>query len=648
MANQTSHPAESQNTMWAAAAVLSTATLPLAWPSTWGLWSVALFLPALSGLICVMWLVIRGLAEVLIRRCWPTKISEHFPAFVAGTKSLEGPWWTGSLSERIALADYQRYLRHGLKGIRAQFEVVERREHIPPGELRASVLSMTRRWSPDGVLPIEPLPNLITVVDPIHASITLGNDFDWLLHHPLLQRLHEVRQLAFAFPRFPSATHTRFAHSLGVAHLAGAAMQRVLDRGKIYNSDGETPHLLSAEEQRRLVNLAIACGLVHDIGHPPLGHTLDRFFGRELAEGDQVADKKLLPHLLRQLAEPLAAVEGINLEAVEQVLLSSRQTPLPGWDEFVGALVNSELDVDRLDYLKRDAHFTGQHEGLMNLGNLVNAMRPYGQNGSIFLSFDEAYLNDLEQFVYARDAMYLRCYEHPSKSVSEWLILRATAALIARHPELRDCLTELALLSDSQLIQLVMESRCEEAQELFGRAFRAGSESYEEVFSMPFVSHKVDGRLQSLHGDFALSEPGLLEKVRTIESDIAKAAGIDLPDLVLTLPGWGLSDEREPGHGILVLRRKGRGFESEPLATEDSDKSVSNFLIRTKMVPQDLVASATDLEDLKRDSHAARGISMFSILRKTRFKLRLLIHRRAIDRADHAVTALKSLGVRDG
>lgn len=508
------------------------------------------------------------------------------------------------------------------------------------------VRTMSERCISEVPLRAHPAVNII-YADPIHRTIEFPPKFTWLLTQPSLQRLNEIRQLPFAFPKYPGATHTRFSHSLGVAHLARSVVRRVIERGIVYTTTGKKQLALDAAERERLVSLATVCGLVHDMGHAPLGHTLDRFFRTQFFEGEATsdADKEFLPRILNSLAEPIKAIDGIGLEEVREILAGEES--LTGWLVFLSQLVNSQLDVDRIDYLQRDAHFTGQLEGLLNVESLLSSIRPFESGDRIFLTFDESYLGDIEQFVYARDVMYLRCYEHPHKVVSEALSSRAVHRLFKLVPELRDNLDSFATLTDMQLVEIVNSLKDDEEggpRDLFRRVSRCEALAYSEVDSVPFDTNAVDGWLKVLLGDFTYASETLMDKVAETEKRIAAEAGVDAQDVVLVLPDPKANEERTIALDIYVLVKENAGYRSIPLLSEEEETSPSEVLQRRKFVPKEVVDAAEDLDEVRRA--AATGISLLGIIRRARFKLRLFLKNTGEDSRTAVKKAFRGLGVR--
>lgn len=597
-----------------------------------------------------VWVFARGVAEVLIRRLKPSLIVQHLPALAAGTadSDVRGSWWLeATTSGRAAAADYDRYYSRAFPGVVEQLRVLKRASTIERDGLGDELAHMAARWIAAGAAPAAPKETRMT--DPIHTWIRLGPEFKPLLKHPLVQRLHEVRQLAFAFPAFPGGTHTRFAHSLGAAHLANTAMRRTLEAHVVYTAEGVRSHGLSGDQVESLINTATVAALLHDIGHPPLGHALDRFFGKQFEEGNAVADKKFLPDLLPGLKAEIEAVPGVRLDVVLRILTAKKPFDLSGWEAFIAALVASDLDVDRLDYLQRDAHFTGQQEGLLGIEKLIGAIRPF-QNAEdqVLLCYDEAAVHDIEQFVYARDAMYLRCYEHPVKVVSEALAVRALLQLLQSHDELRGAITDVALLTDAQLQELVSRSSSDTAKRLFDRLFTSSAADYvqvaECVFRVPMLTARSP--MVVLHELFITNWPTLLDQVTEIERRIASGAGVDLDDVVLLLPDTRLADDRKPALDLYILTQTAGGFAGIPLLDADRDESISEMLRRRKFVPLDEVLDAAEDPERIR-ALEGQGFSLLSVLREARFKLRLMVRPEALDRREALRDQFVALGARN-
>ncbi|MEO0606246.1 MAG: HD domain-containing protein, partial [Myxococcota bacterium] len=216
------------------------------------------------------------------------------------------------------------------------------------------------------------------VRDPIHGAIELSPSETVILDDPWVQRLRSVRQMGFSQMAFPGAVHTRYVHSLGVMHLAGQAFDAALD-GAAFSSEAVRARLRSA------VRIAALC---HDLGHPPFSHCME-FAMPPVADlqlgwldpGDRMATHEdytiaILEHTsLGRLIQ-----EHFDFTARHVASLVCPEIS-PGDDFFLDGgldhrrvlsqIVSSELDVDRLDYLPRDAVYSGARYGQVDVGWLI-------------------------------------------------------------------------------------------------------------------------------------------------------------------------------------------------------------------------------------------------------------------------------------
>src|SRR5207249_2924442 len=135
---------------------------------------------------------------------------------------------------------------------------------------------------------------------------------------------------------------------------------------------------------------------------------------------DQKADQTNSIKYVSQYLEPVILAAGINPKDVTS-LFSADRTDLAPWMHFIADLIDSPLDVDRMDYLARDAHMTGLSAGALNMQALLERIVPFqeveGESTRIELAFDRSAIPYIEQFLYARDVMYLSCYEKPKKII---------------------------------------------------------------------------------------------------------------------------------------------------------------------------------------------------------------------------------------
>jgi len=231
---------------------------------------------------------------------------------------------------------------------------------------------------------------MTTIKDSVHDHIEIHGVAEALLDTPPVQRLRRIRQLGTVTLVYPSANHTRFEHSLGVYHLADRALDHLTIEGQ------------QAERVR-------AAALLHDVGHGPYSHNIEELLYRHTGKyHDEVQD------LIG--AGPVAAVlseHGLNPDRIAALIAGEGQ---------LGQLVSGELDVDRMDYLVRDAHHTGVPYGTIDHERLVRELRFV--DGDLVL--DEGNVQTAESLLLARALMNPTVYQHHVARIAKAMLRRGT------------------------------------------------------------------------------------------------------------------------------------------------------------------------------------------------------------------------------
>ena len=227
--------------------------------------------------------------------------------------------------------------------------------------------------------------------DPIYGFIGTPNEliFD-LIGHPYFQRLRRISQMGMSYLVYPGAHHTRFHHALGCMHLMTKAIQILKSKG-IDISEEEESGLLCAI-------------LLHDVGHGPFSHALEGFIV------ENVSHETISLKLMQALNEDFSGA----LDVAIQIFQGSYHRP------FMNQLVSSQLDMDRLDYLKRDSFYTGVTEGNINSERLIFMLNVV--DGHLVL--EEKGIYAVEKFLMARRFMYWQVYLHKTSLVAEQLLIR--------------------------------------------------------------------------------------------------------------------------------------------------------------------------------------------------------------------------------
>ncbi len=280
-----------------------------------------------------------------------------------------------------------------------------------------------------------PLPTR-EIRDPLHGAIRIDEQEKAIIDHPFVQRLRGIRQLGFSHVPFPGATHSRFAHSLGVMELAGRVFDAVFRDGPF--SSGRKRRLY-----RHCVRLAALC---HDLGHGPFSHAaefamppvsalgLDAYApgpDRRATHEDYTVAILTRSPLAAQISAtfaltPLHVAALISPEvADEEGFFLDQGYDLRG---IFSQIISSNLDADRLDYLVRDSYFTGASYGRVDVPWLVSHLgRHIDDDGRVSLSLDRRALYAFDNFMVARFHMFLMVYFHQKSVAYELLLQRCLA-----------------------------------------------------------------------------------------------------------------------------------------------------------------------------------------------------------------------------
>jgi uncharacterized protein len=226
--------------------------------------------------------------------------------------------------------------------------------------------------------------------DPIYGFISIPHEiiFD-LIEHPYFQRLRRIRQLGLTHLVYPGALHTRFHHALGAMHLMCNAIDVIRSKG----------HEITADEATG-VTIAI---LLHDIGHGPFSHTLEHNIVSEIKH------EELSELFMDRLNEEFEGKLSLGIEIFKNKYHK----------KFLHQLVSSQLDMDRLDYLKRDSFYTGVSEGVISSDRIITMLEVFND----MLSVEEKGIYSIEKFLVARRLMYWQVYLHKTVISTENLLI---------------------------------------------------------------------------------------------------------------------------------------------------------------------------------------------------------------------------------
>ncbi len=226
--------------------------------------------------------------------------------------------------------------------------------------------------------------------DPVHGFITIPSEliFD-LIEHRYFQRLRRISQTGLTSYVYPGAMHTRFNHAIGAMHLMQLSLE-TLRKKRVHISDKE-------------YEAACIAILLHDVGHGPFSHALESTLLKDCHhEIVSVA-------LIHKLNEEFRGALDLALE----MFLGKYARP------FFNELISSQVDVDRLDYLKRDSFFSGVSEGNVNSERIITMMNVANDH----LVFDEKGIYSIEKYLVSRMFMYWQVYYHKTSITAESLLI---------------------------------------------------------------------------------------------------------------------------------------------------------------------------------------------------------------------------------
>lgn len=336
-----------------------------------------------------------------------------------------------------------------------------------------------------------------------------------LVKHPSMQRLRRIKQLGLASMVYPGAQHTRFQHSLGAFHLMREAILSLTQKG-VYIFDMEA----------EAISAAI---LMHDIGHGPFSHVLENTLIRGISHEDI----------------SLLIMERLNEEMNGGLTLAIRifQNHYP--KQFLHQLISSQLDVDRLDYLRRDSFFTGVSEGNIGSARIIKMLDVVDDN----LVIEQKGIYSIENYLIARRLMYWQVYLHKTTVACESVLVNTL--LRAKHlarsgvslfasPSLHyflyndvdrafferqsDSLRQFELLDDNDIISAIkvwMDSD-DKLLSLLSRDIINRQPFKVEISDEPFSAEHIEEITAGLCGAFGVSaeEARYLYKVNAIQKDL--------------------------------------------------------------------------------------------------------------------------------
>ncbi|MGB8220051.1 MAG: HD domain-containing protein [Methanoregula sp.] len=323
------------------------------------------------------------------------------------------------------------------------------------------------------------------IKDPVHGYVEIDEEILPLLDSPAIQRLRYIRQLGFSYLVYPGANHTRFEHSVGTMHLAGVACRQ-----------------FGLSKEDRL--LVLVAALLHDVGHGPFSHASEPLMEARLGRThDDIAG--IVDAQFAALLEPLGIVPS-DLCAV----VKGRHS--------LSGIIHGDLDVDRMDYLLRDAYYTGAPYGTVDAHRLIRNLHLTTEG----IALDENGINAAESLLIARTLMRPTVYYHHVSRIGECMFQIAMLDHLATHP--RGGIERICTLDDAECIHVLKNSKSTLSRDMAERLY--GRRLYKRAIYAG----------QDLVNTVAFQTGWSLERSREVAEDIASIAGCQAADVLVDIP----------------------------------------------------------------------------------------------------------------
>jgi len=307
----------------------------------------------------------------------------------------------------------------------------------------------------------------LTIVDPIYGALRFSREISRIINTADFQRLRGIKQLSLVSLQYPSADHSRFIHSLGVAHLIRLAIDYLKLNAQRFKEEIE----IKFEEKDELET--ILAGLLHDIGHGPTGHVLDTFFFRENVphKHEDYTQKRIIdsPYDLT------ATIEKIGLEP-KIIAAKAIGRKIDNNAFYSNLIANYGMDMDRLDYIARDSYFTGvglkdfNYFLLLSDAIIVPGYKidsPKIDKEQYYLAFNESSLQQsIEPLLLARAMLYGQVYYSSKNRGPQLMLVKAIEQMVEKGEIVID---EIMEKTDGELWSIILSTKDNLARNLIAR-----------------------------------------------------------------------------------------------------------------------------------------------------------------------------------
>lgn len=427
---------------------------------------------------------------------------------------------------------------------------------------------------------------------PVHDEVDLTPEIQYLLNVPLVRRCNAIKQLSTAYTIFPGAKHTRDEHQLGTLFIMRKFCEHLIEENEISKNDQTT--------------LEVAA-LIHDVAHPPFGHSLDSIkeilVPPHIISYDRKIDKTLLEIYLTdekyQLKHAIDSIITMNLDLLRSIFFRTNN-----YSPAYGDLLDSEIDADRMDYIVRDGIHTGKTKiNKMHIIRHSHFCKLMNENKTrISLAFNESIAADLLSFLTDRKNMYEQVYETDDKVILDEVMVHSIFCTLKLHyGQTNNEITEkFLLLTDCELNEFLrLFSPCTLYNQLNSQLNGKPLYALINKYNLQDSTNPDFSRALKIAGTIYLKTAGFLQKVND-EREFSENIGIkssdpsiEIPPILFSVPHYIPSKDElienydregtmKRGLKDLVLRKSDGScgyFKDLSKIKKENDPSLNKFLI---------------------------------------------------------------------
>lgn len=445
--------------------------------------------------------------------------------------------------------------------------------------------NMRQHWTDAAGLPLLPDEQPVsTVRDSLYDLIPLGPREEKLIGTAPFLRLQKIKQLSFVYRIWPGATHTRYEHSLGCYNLAVRALRSLLEHGDAGGLDGIA---ISS------VQTLVVAALLHDIGHYPFSHTLEEL-GYPIVSHEKVG-RSIIEN--SEIATILERDYQLSPERVADFIDPPKTKALPADDELLSSLLSGALDVDKLDYLPRDARACNVPYGGVDVARLLGALRVYPNvNGRQRIVVTHKGISPLHSLLHARQEMFDNIYWHHTSRALQMMLKRAVQEALlcgALRAE------QLIGLDDASLLTLLADERMPASSRVLAADLEL-RRPYKGILEISHPAGRLFKRLEALFWD-----PNRRRHIeQLLATELASALEIEIADyeVLLDIPRpekwemdvWVTFAHPPVGLSPLVTWVQATGLQPDDLARYEQHQRRIRVVVNERLRAQ-LLAQRDDL-----------------------------------------------------